>query len=197
METRAVRAPAIRRCAWVNLARPRSVMYHDREWGVPVHDDRRLFELLVLEGAQAGLAWETILDKRAGYRRAFARFEPAAVARFTARDVRRLLRDPGIVRHEGKIRAAIANARAFLEVRREHGTFDRFVWSFVAGGPRRRRPRTARDVPSRTAQSDALSRELKRRGFAYVGSTICYAFMQAAGLVDDHTRDCFRARGRR
>ena len=179
------------RCAWVNLTNPRYVAYHDAEWGVPVHDDRQLFELLTLEGAQAGLSWETILNKREGYRRLFAGFDPARVARFTARDVRRLLRDPAIVRHEGKIRSTIGNARALLALQRELGSFDRFVWGFVGGTPLRRKG----SVPSRTPESDALSAALKARGFTFVGSTICYAFMQAAGLVDDHSRTCFRARG--
>jgi len=161
---------------------------------VPVHDERRLFELLTLEGAQAGLSWETILNKRDGYRRLFARFDPARVARFTARDVRRLLRDPAIVRHEGKIRSAIGNARALLALKGELGSFDRFVWGVVGGTPRRPKA-TARRVPTRTPESDALSAALKARGFTFVGSTICYAFMQAAGLVDDHARPCFRARG--
>jgi len=182
-----------RRCAWVNLANPRYVAYHDAEWGVPVHEDRRLFELLTLEGAQAGLSWETILNKRAGYRRAFARFDPARVARFTGRDVRRLLRDPGIVRHEGKIRSAIGNARALLALQRELGSFDRFVWGFVGGTPLRRKA-SARGFATRTPESDALSAALKARGFTFVGTTICYAFMQAAGMVDDHARMCFRAR---
>ena len=157
---------------------------------MPVHDDRRLFELLILEGAQAGLSWETILNKRDAYRRAFARFDPRKVARFTGADVRRLLRDAGIVRHEGKIRAAIGNARALLALQRDVGTFDRFVWEFVGGTPLRRRG----PVPTRTEESDALSAALKARGFTFVGSTICYAFMQAAGLVDDHAPACFRAR---
>jgi DNA-3-methyladenine glycosylase I len=160
---------------------------------VPVHDDRRLFELLILEGAQAGLSWETILNKRDAYRRAFARFDPNKVARFTAADVRRLVRDAGIVRHEGKIRSAIGNARALLGLQRELGSFHRFVWEFVGGTPRRRKG----DVPTRTVESDALSAALKARGFTFVGTTICYAFMQAAGLVDDHARGCFRAGGDR
>ena len=181
------------RCGWVNLANPRYVAYHDGEWGVPVHDDDRLFELLTLEGAQAGLSWETILNKRDGYRRAFAHFDPVRVARFAARDVRRLLRDAGIVRHEGKIRSAIANARALLALQREVGSFDRFVWGFVGGTPLRRRA----SIRTRTPESDALSGALKARGFTFVGTTICYAFMQAVGLVDDHAPRCFRARGRR
>ena len=180
-----------RRCAWVNLTNPLYIAYHDAEWGVPVHDDRQLFELLTLEGAQAGLSWETILNKREGYRQLFAGFDPARVARFTARDVRRLLRDPAIVRHEGKIRSTIGNARALLALQHELGSFDRFVWGFVGGTPLRRKG----SVPSRTPESDALSAALKTRGFTFVGSTICYAFMQAAGLVDDHSRTCFRAGG--
>jgi len=179
-----------RRCAWVNLANPRYVAYHDDEWGVPVHDDRRLFELLILEGAQAGLSWETILNKRDAYRRAFAGFDPHKVVRFTAADVRRLVGDAGIVRHEGKIRSAIGNAGALLAVQREVGSFDRFVWGFVGGQPVRRET----GVPTRTPESDALSAALKVRGFTFVGTTICYAFMQAAGLVDDHAPGCFRAR---
>ena len=179
------------RCAWVNLANPRYVAYHDDEWGVPVHDDRRLFELLILEGAQAGLSWETVLNKRDGYRRAFARFDPRKVARFTAADVRRLVRDAGIIRHEGKIRSAIGNARALLALQREGGSFDRFVWGFVGDPPRRGQTR----VPTRTPESDALSAALKGRGFRFTGPTTCYAFMQAAGLVDDHTTDCFRRSG--
>jgi DNA-3-methyladenine glycosylase I len=173
------------------------IAYHDREWGRPVHDDRRLFEFLVLEGAQAGLSWSTILAKRAAYRRAFARFDPRRVARFGAADLRRLLRDAGIVRNRLKIRSAVVNARAFLAVQREFGSFDRFVWRFVGRRPARGRPRHVREIPARTPASDALSRELRRRGFTFVGSTICYAFMQAVGLVDDHVRGCFRARGRR
>jgi DNA-3-methyladenine glycosylase I len=184
--------PERRRCAWAS--RELDCRYHDDEWGVPAHDDRALFELLTLEGAQAGLSWSTILAKRDGYRRAFAGFDPAAVARFTAADVRRLLSDAGIVRHRGKIEATIANARAFLAVQAEHGSFDRYVWRFVDGRPRRNRWRSTRQVPAETEESRALSRDLRRRGFRFVGPTICYAFMQAAGLVNDHTVDCFRHR---
>ncbi len=183
---------ALRRCAWAR--RDLDVRYHDEEWGVPRHDDRALFELLTLEGAQAGLSWSTILAKRPAYRRAFRRFHPGAVARFTARDVRRLLDDAGIVRHRGKIEATIANARAFLAVQDAHGTFDRYVWTFVGGHARQNRWRSARDVPAATDESRALSRDLSQRGFRFVGPTICYAFMQAAGLVNDHTLDCFRHR---
>jgi DNA-3-methyladenine glycosylase I len=174
----------------VNLANPRYVAYHDEEWGVPVHDDRRLFELLILEGAQAGLSWETILNKRDAYRRVFERFDPRKIARFTDADVRRLVGDAGIVRHEGKIRSAIGNARALLALQQDVGSFDRFVWEFVDGRPLRGKGA----VPTHTTESDALSKALKARGFTFVGTTICYAFMQAAGLVDDHTPPCFRAR---
>jgi DNA-3-methyladenine glycosylase I len=167
------------------------VRYHDEEWGVPQHDDGRLFELLILEGAQAGLSWSTILNKRDGYRRAFARFDPARVARFGARERRRLLADAGIVRNRLKIDAAIGNARAFLEVQEEFGSFDRYLWSFTRG-PIQNRRRSARAVPARTPLSDQLSRDLKTRGFRFVGSTICYAFLQATGVVNDHTLRCFR-----
>ncbi len=163
--------------------------YHDREWGVPVHDDRVLFEFITLEGAQAGLSWETILRKREAYRRAFAGFDPAKVARFTAARRRRLMLDAGIVRNRLKIDSTVTNARAFLEVQREFGSFDRFLWDFAGGRPvmgRGGRP------PARTALSDALSKELKRRGFRFVGTTICYAFLQAVGVVNDHARGCFR-----
>jgi DNA-3-methyladenine glycosylase I len=169
------------------------VAYHDEEWGRPQHDDRVLFEFLVLEGAQAGLSWQTILRKRENYRKAFAGFDPARVARFDAARRRRLLRDPGIVRNRAKVASAVENARLLLEVRRQHGTFDRFVWSFVGGRPLVRRPRRLADVPATTAESDALSDALRARGFRFVGSTICYAFMQACGLVNDHVRDCFLA----
>src|SRR5918911_1296796 len=182
----------VRRCAW-----PRTepdVAYHDAEWGVPVHDDRVLFEFLTLEGAQAGLSWSTILKKRPHYRRAFAEFDPARVARFTPARVERLLGDPGIVRNRLKVESAVGNARAFLRVQREFGSFDRYVWEFVGGEPRVNRWRTLREIPSRTAESDALSKDLLRRGFKFVGSTICYAFMQAVGMVNDHTVDCFRHR---
>ena len=180
------------RCAWAQT--PLSIAYHDAEWGRPVHDDRVLFEFLTLEGAQAGLSWETILRKRENYRKAFAQFDPAKVARFTGERAARLMKDPGIVRNRLKIDSAITNARQFLAVKGEFGSFDRFVWSFVGGRPRVNRPRSRGDVPARTAESDALSKELATRGFKFVGSTICYAFMQAVGMVDDHAADCFRAR---
>jgi len=169
---------------------PLYVAYHDEEWGVPSRDDRHLFEMLVLEGAQAGLSWSTILAKRENYRRAFAGFDPAKVARFGARHVAKLLQDPGIVRNRLKIEGTVKNARAFLAVQREFGSFDRYVWHFVGGRPRVNRPRSLAAVPASTPQSDALSRDLKRRGFTFVGSTIMYAFMQATGLVDDHLADC-------
>jgi DNA-3-methyladenine glycosylase I len=182
------------RCGW-STSDPLSLAYHDREWGVPLHDDRRLFELLCLEGAQAGLAWITILRKRAGYRRAFDRFDPRKMARYGAPRIRKLLADPGIVRNRLKVEGAVRNARAFLAFRAELGSFDRFVWSFVGGEPRQNAWRSLKEVPARTAESDALSRAFRQRGFTFVGSTICYAFMQAAGLVNDHTVDCFRHHG--
>jgi DNA-3-methyladenine glycosylase I len=178
------------RCAWPKS--PLDIAYHDAEWGVPVHDDRVLFEFLTLEGAQAGLSWSTILKKREHYRRAFDGFDPERVARFTQKRIDRLVADPGIVRHRGKIESTVSNAKHFLEVLREFGSFDRYVWRFVGGSPRVNHPRTLRDVPARTPESDALSKDLQRRGFRFVGSTICYAFMQAVGMVNDHTRDCFR-----
>ncbi len=181
------------RCAWVGDD-PLYVAYHDREWGVPVHDDRVLFEFLVLEGAQAGLSWLTILRKREQYRRAFADFDPVRVARFREARVRKLLADPAIVRNELKIRGAIRNAKAFLAIQREFGSFDRFLWQFVGGRPKRNAWTSVKEIPARTPESDALSRALKTRGFAFVGATICYAHMQAVGMVNDHTTDCFRYR---
>jgi DNA-3-methyladenine glycosylase I len=180
-----------RRCAWAGTD-PRMIAYHDEEWGVPVHDDRLLFEFLTLEGAQAGLSWQTILNKRDAYREAFAGFHPARVARFDSRRIERLLTNPGIVRNRLKIESTVTNARAFLEVQREAGSFDRFVWRVIGGSPRTNRWRSTRNVPARTQESDALSTELKRRGFRFVGSTICYAFMQATGLVNDHLISCWR-----
>jgi DNA-3-methyladenine glycosylase I len=178
------------RCGWAKTEL--SVRYHDSEWGVPVHDDRRLFEFLVLEGAQAGLSWETILRKRASYREAFAGFDPEAVAAYGDADIERLLADPGIVRNRQKVRSAVSNARAVLKVRDEFGSFDAYVWRFVGGMPRQNAWRALADVPSRTAESDALSRDLIAHGFTFVGSTICYAYMQAIGMVNDHVIDCFR-----
>jgi DNA-3-methyladenine glycosylase I len=182
------------RCRWA-ADDPLMIRYHDEEWGVPVHDDRRLFEMLILEGAQAGLSWMTILRKRAGYRRAFDCFDPRRVARYGARQVQRLLADEGIVRNRLKIESTITNARALLDVQQKEGSFDAFVWSFVGGRPRVNRPRTLAEIPARTPESDALSKALKKQGFRFVGSTIVYAFMQACGLVDDHERRCFKARG--
>ncbi len=168
------------------------IRYHDEEWGVPVHDDRRLFEFLVLEGAQAGLSWRTVLARRERYREAFRGFDPATVARFGARDVARLLSDAGLIRNRLKIEAAVENARRFLAVRREFGTFDGYIWSFVGGAPVVNRFRTAAEVPAETEASRAMSRDLKKRGFRFAGPTICYAFMQAVGMVNDHVRGCFR-----
>jgi DNA-3-methyladenine glycosylase I len=182
------------RCAWARLTNPLYLRYHDQEWGVPSHADRHLFEMLILEGAQAGLSWETILNKRAAYRKAFDRFDPRKVASYDARKVRALLADAGIVRNRLKIESAIANARAFLELQREFGSFDGYVWRFVDGTPRPNAWKSVREIPARTPESDALSHDLKRRGFRFVGSTICYAFMQAVGMVNDHTLDCFRYR---
>ena len=179
-----------KRCGWAE--REPNLTYHDTEWGVPVRDDRRLFELLILEGAQAGLSWETILKKRANYRAAFDGFDPRAVARYDARKIRALLADAGIVRNRLKIAGAIQNARAFLAVQQEFGRFSAYIWQSVGGWPRQNARRSRRQVPARTPESDAMSRDLRRRGFTFVGSTICYAFMQATGMVNDHTVDCFR-----
>jgi len=178
------------RCAWASTEP--AITYHDEEWGVPVHDDRVLFEFLILEGAQAGLSWNTILKKRENYRRAFDRFRPEKIARYDKRDTQRLLRNDGIVRNRLKIAAAIGNAKNFLAVQREFGSFDAYLWSFVGGAPIENRWRVLTDVPARTAESDAMSRELLRRGFKFVGSTICYAFMQATGMVNDHLITCPR-----
>ncbi len=183
--------PELQRCAWAG-ADPRLIAYHDQEWGVPVHDDGRFFEFLILEGAQAGLSWSTILNKRENYRAAFADFDPGRVARFTDARLAKLLADPGIVRNRLKVAGARQNARAFLAVQKEFGSFDAYVWRFVGGAPRRNAWRSLREIPARTPESDALSKDLKQRGFTFVGSTICYAFMQATGLVDDHVVNCFR-----
>lgn len=179
------------RCPWAGPD-PLYREYHDAEWGVPVHDDRHFFEMLVLEGAQAGLAWITILRKRQGYRDAFDGFDPAVVAGYGRRRVAALLENPAIVRNRRKIESAVGNARAFLRVQDEQGSFDRYVWGFVDGRPRRNRWRTLEEVPAETPESRSLSRDLKRRGFRFVGPTICYAFMQATGLVNDHLVGCFR-----
>ena len=186
-----VRVPGPPRCFWAETDALLAT-YHDDEWGVPVHDDRRWFEKIILDGAQAGLSWLTILKKRDGYRAAFAGFDPKAVAKFTDADVERLMLNPGIVRNRAKIRSAIGNARAFLQIQAEAGTFDAFIWRFVDGQAIQARPKARGDVPARTELSDEISRVLRARGFSFVGSTIVYAFMQAAGLVNDHVIDCHR-----
>jgi DNA-3-methyladenine glycosylase I len=178
------------RCGWASEGL--SVRYHDEEWGVPVHDDRTLFEFLILEGAQAGLSWSTILNKRENYRKAFDRFDAERVAKYDRRKVQQLLRDAGIVRNRLKIASAIENAKAFLLVQKEFGSFDRYIWQFVGGKSLVNKRKSMRQVPARTAESDAMSKDLKRRGFKFVGSTICYAFMQATGMVNDHLVECFR-----
>jgi DNA-3-methyladenine glycosylase I len=178
------------RCGWVGL-KPHLIRYHDEEWGVPVHDDRKHFEMLLLEGAQAGLTWETVLLRREGYRQAFTGFDPAVVARFTPRMKAALMKDTGIIRNRLKIEAAVMNAQAFLAVQKEFGSFDRYVWRFVGGRPRVNRWKALSQVPAITTESEALSKDLKKRGFRFVGSTIVYAYMQAVGLVNDHTGDCF------
>jgi len=180
----------LRRCHW-GVNEP-SLRYHDKEWGVPVHNDRRLFEFLILEGAQAGLSWTTILQKRENFRKAFDQFDAAKIARYDRRKVRELLHNPGIIRNRLKIKAAIQNARAFLAVRKEFGSFDTYIWRFVGGKPKANRRRSSKETPARTRESDAMSEDLKHRGFTFAGSTICYAFMQAVGMVNDHAADCFR-----
>ena len=178
------------RCGWVG-GRPHFIRYHDREWGVPVHSDRKHFEMLLLEGAQAGLTWETILLRRGGYRRAFAEFDPRKVARFTAKKKAVLLKNPDIIRNRLKIDSAVTNAQVFLSVQKEFGSFDRYVWQFVGGIQKVNHWRTMAKVPATTPESDVLSKDLKKRGFRFVGSTIVYAYMQAVGMVNDHTLDCF------
>jgi DNA-3-methyladenine glycosylase I len=180
------------RCPWAS--NELSIRYHDEEWGVPTHDDRTLFEFLILEGAQAGLSWDTILKKRENYRAAFSNFDAAKVARYDRRKVQVLLRDPGIVRNRLKIASAVKNAQAFLRVQKEFGSFDRYIWQFVGGQPKQNSRRLRGQVPASTPESDAMSKDLKKRGFTFVGSTICYAFMQAVGMVNDHLIDCFRWR---
>jgi DNA-3-methyladenine glycosylase I len=182
----------LKRCPWVDISKPDYVAYHDDEWGVPVHDDRRLFEFLTLEAAQAGLSWYTILRKRANYRRAFADFDAEKVARYSAAKIEKLLLDPGIVRNRLKVEAAVNNARQFLKVQAEFGSFDAYIWRFVEGKPIVNRLRTMKDYPARTPVSDAISKDLKQRGFRFVGSTIIYAHMQATGMVNDHALDCYR-----
>ena len=182
----------IKRCTWARTEL--SIPYHDNEWGVPVHDDRVLFEFLTLEGAQAGLSWETVLKKRDRYRLAFDNFDPNKVAKYTQRKVAKLLNDSGIIRNRLKIASTVENAKAFLQIQKEFGSFDTFVWQFVGGKPKRNRWRSPNEVPAFTDESDLISRTLKQHGFKFVGSTICYAFMQAVGMVNDHTVDCFRYR---
>ena len=191
MSTALLHPDGLNRCPWP-MQDPLYVAYHDQEWGVPVHDDRRLFEFLILEGAQAGLSWITILKKRDNYRRAFDNFDAEKIARYNSRKIQKLLADPGIVRNRLKIESAVRNAKAYLAVRDEFGSFDRYLWQFVGGRPIRNQWKSLKQIPARTAESDALSRDLGRRGFKFVGSTICYAFMQAVGMVNDHTTDCFR-----
>jgi DNA-3-methyladenine glycosylase I len=186
-------ARAKTRCAWAGDD-PLMIAYHDEEWGRPVHDDRVLFEFLILEGAQAGLSWRTILHKRENYRRALDGFDPRRIARYGERDIARLLADPGIVRNRLKVAATIENAKAFLAVRKEFGSFDAYVWGFVGGKPIDHRIRTSGEIPAKTVESDAMSKDMARRGFKFVGSTICYAFMQATGMVNDHEARCFRYR---
>ncbi len=185
-------AKAVTRCKWAEGVSLDYIRYHDEEWGVPVHDDRVQFEFLILEGAQAGLSWSTILNKRAGYRKAFAQFDPEKVARFTDRRIERLLQDPGIVRNRLKVQSAVSNAKAFLAVQEEFGSFSDYIWGFVNGAPIQNRFRKDSDIPATSPESDALSKDLKKRGFRFVGSTIVYAHMQATGLVNDHVTACFR-----
>jgi DNA-3-methyladenine glycosylase I len=184
----------MKRCDWVSGADALMLEYHDREWGVPVHDDRKHFEFLVLEAAQAGLSWSTVLKKREGYRRAFADFDPEKVARFTDRRIESLIQDPSIIRNRLKIAAAVRNARQFLDVQEEFGSFDAYAWRFVDGAPVLNRRKATKDIPATSPQSDAFSKDLKARGFSFVGSTIIYAHMQAVGMVNDHLVDCFRFR---
>lgn len=193
---RALRGSSPRRCTWAEMALqdPLYLDYHDEEWGVPSHDDRYLFEMLTLEGAQAGLSWLTILRKREGYRRAFSGFDPVKVSRFDAPKIDRLLQDPGIVRNRAKIESTVTNARAALAVRREVGSLASYLWGFVGGEPIENRWGSLEEIPAQTPESVAMSKDLKRRGFRFVGPTICYAFMQAAGLVNDHETTCFRHR---
>jgi len=181
----------MKRCEWANKSELEQ-SYHDNEWGVPIHDDRKLFEFLILEGAQAGLSWSTILKKREGYRKAFDNFDARKISQYSESTVSRLLADPGIIRNRLKINAAVTNARAFLKVQEEFGSFDRYIWQFVNGRPIRNSRRKMTDIPASTSESEAMSRDLQKRGFKFVGPTICYAFMQAVGMVNDHVVDCFR-----
>jgi len=180
-----------KRCSWPTDS-PLMIEYHDEEWGVPVHDDRKLFEALVLDGAQAGLSWETVLKKRENYRKAFDDFDPAKVSQYNDEDVKRLLGNPGIIRNRLKVASAITNAQRFLEVQKEFGSFDKYLWQFVGGKPIKNRFKSIQDLPAKTKESDEMSKDLKKRGLKFVGPTICYALMQAVGMVNDHTIDCFR-----
>ena len=181
----------MQRCAW-GSSNPLMIEYHDTEWGVPVHDDRRLFEFLLLDGFQAGVSWAIVLNKRENFRKAFHKFDPKRIARYTEADVERLLADAGIIRNRLKIRAAITNAKLYLDIQKEFGSFDAYIWQFVGGKPIQNRFKTMQEVPATSKESDAMSKDLKARGFKFVGSTICYGFMQAAGMVNDHLCDCFR-----
>jgi DNA-3-methyladenine glycosylase I len=181
------------RCFWCT-SDPLYTQYHDEEWGVPLHEDQKLFEMLILEGAQAGLSWLTILKRREGYRKAFAGFDAKKIVRFDAKKQAALMQDPGIIRNRLKIAATVTNARAYLDTQKEFGTFDRYLWSFVGGKPKQNRRKKGERLPAQTAEAEAMSRDLKKRGFRFVGPTICYAFMQAVGMVDNHTADCFRAK---
>ena len=180
------------RCEWASSKNPLMATYHDREWGKPVKNDRKLFEFLILEGAQAGLSWETILKRRENYRKIFKQFDPEKLAKLTDRQLEKILKDPGIIRNRLKVYSVRLNARAFLEVRKEFGTFSKYLWSFVGGKPIRNNWKKLSEIPVNTPESDAMCKDLKKRGFKFVGSTICYAFMQATGMVNDHTVDCFR-----
>jgi DNA-3-methyladenine glycosylase I len=179
------------RCAWSGTD-PTYIDYHDKEWGIPLHDDRKLFEMLILEGAQAGLSWITILRKRENYRSAYDNFDAKKIAQYDQKKIKQLLANEGIVRNKLKIAASIGNAKSLLEIQKEFGSFDAYIWRFVGGKPRCTSPRSLKDIPGTTQESDAMSKDLKKRGFKFVGSTICYAFMQAVGMVDDHTMNCFR-----
>lgn len=184
------------RCGWAGIGKPFYEEYHDREWGVPAHDDRHLFEMLILEGAQAGLSWETILKKRDSYRKAFKNFDPKKVARMTDAELEKQMLNPGIIRNRLKIYSARKNAAAFIAIQKEFGSFDAYLWRFVGGKPVVNRPATLKDIPARTLASDALSKDLKKRGMSFVGSTIIYAYMQAVGMVNDHVKSCFKYKGK-
>ncbi len=183
-----------KRCAWAEGSSPRMLKYHDTEWGVPVHNDRKLFEFLILEGAQAGLSWQTVLNRRSNYRKAFDNFNTKKIAKYTSKDIKRLLNDKGIIRNHLKIEATIDNAKRFHEVKKEFGSFDKYIWQFVGGKTIKNKFKKLSELPAQTNESKIMSRDLKKRGFRFVGPTICYAFMQAVGMVNDHTTDCFRYR---